>query len=137
MSQKSVTLQLPDDLYERVHEVAEASKRPIETVLLESIDILFRTPSVAGDMDKLLAELSDYSNAQLWAVVYRQLPWTQSLRLLELSARGKRGQLTESEQNELERLLDLVDRYMLLRSEALLLLKQRGQDIDSYLKIGA
>jgi hypothetical protein len=137
MSQKSVTLQLPDDLYERVHEAAEASERPIETVLLESIDILFRTPSAAGDLDKLLAELSDYSNAQLWAVVYRQIPWTQSLRLRELSAMGKQSLLTDTEQTELERLIDLVDRYMLLRSEALLLLKLHGQDIDSYLKLGA
>jgi hypothetical protein len=34
-------------------------------------------------------------------------------------------------------LLELVDRQMLLRSEALMLLKQRGQNIDMYTELGA
>ncbi len=128
MGEKSVTLQLPDELYESVQAAAEASERPLEEVLLESIGVLFRRPS--ADLERMLAELADYSDSQLWAVVYRRLPWTQSLRLRELNAKGE---LTDAEQSELEQLIDLVDRYMLLRSEALLLLKQRGQDVDTYL----
>jgi hypothetical protein len=45
--------------------------------------------------------------------------------------------LNVNEQTELEQLVSLVDHYMLLRSEALLLLKQHGQNIDTYLKLGA
>jgi len=132
MGEKSVTLHLPDELYESVQEVAEASERPLEDVLLESIGVLFRRPS--SDLNAMLAELANYSDSQLWAVVYRRLPWPQSLRLRELNAKG---QLDDAERHELEQLIDLVDRYMLLRSEALLLLKQRGQDVDTYLKMGA
>ena len=61
----------------------------------------------------------------------------QSLRLRELSAKRKQETLTADEERELDDLLNLVDRQMLLRSEALLLLKQRGQDVESYLKLGA
>jgi hypothetical protein len=132
MGEKSVTLQLPDELYESVQEAAEASERPLEDVLLESIGVLFRRPS--ADMERMLSELADYSDSQLWAVVYRRLPWSQSLRLRELNAKSH---LTNTEQNELEQLIDLVDRYMLLRSEALLLLKQHGQDVDTYLHMRA
>lgn len=135
MSNKSITLQLPDELFERVVEAAEAADRPIETVLLESLDVLFPAPNIG--LEQSLNALSDYSDTQLWAVVYRQVPWTQSLRLRELSAKGKQAPLTNSEQHELEQLIDLVDRYMLLRSEALLLLKQRGHDIETYLRLGA
>jgi hypothetical protein len=39
----------------------------------------------------------------------------------------------DSEQRELEHLLELVDRSMLLRSEALLRLKERGRDVERYL----
>ncbi len=137
MGQKSVTLQLPDDLYERVQEAAEASDRPLEKVLIESLDVLFAHPAESLSTDNLLAEMASYSNAQLWAVVYRRLPWTQSLRWHELSAERKQGTLVDAEQKELEGLVNLVERDMLLRSEALLLLKQRGQDVDDYLKIGA
>jgi hypothetical protein len=132
MGEKSVTLHLPDELYESVQEAAEASERPLEDVLVESIGVLFRRPS--ADLDMMLAELAGYSDSQLWAVVYRRLPWPQSLRLRELNAKSA---LTDAEHNELEHLVDLVDRYMLLRSEALLLLKQRGQDVETYLKMGA
>jgi hypothetical protein len=45
--------------------------------------------------------------------------------------------LTEDEQSEFEHLLTLNDRAMLLRSEALLLLKNRGYDIAIYLERGA
>lgn len=136
MGQKSVTLQLPDELYDSVQEAAEASDRAIEMVLLESLGLLFRRPS-AADIEAELRELTDYSDAQLWAVVYRRLPWTHSVRLQELSQKNKQGQLTAAEQREIEQLIDLIDRYMLLRSEALLLLKQRGHDVETYLKLGA
>jgi hypothetical protein len=72
MSEKSITLQLPDELYVLVQEAADASERPMEEVLLESIEILFKKP--IEPLDKLLASLPHYSIAQLWAVVYRQLP---------------------------------------------------------------
>lgn len=136
MGQKIITLQIPDELYERLQEAAESSQRSPETVLLESLDLLLSPPSIPN-IDEPLAELSSYSDTQLWAVVHRHLPWNQSLRLRELSAKGKQGDLTNDEQAELQYLLDRVDRDMLLRSEALLLLKQRGHDIDVYLKLGA
>ena len=81
--------------------------------------------------------MPSYSDTQLWAVVYRRLAWPQSQRLHELSAKNKLEKLTEDEQSELEYLLTLNDRAMLLRSEALLLLKNRGHDIATYLERGA
>lgn len=137
MSERTVTLQIPDDLFESLRETAVASERPVETVMLESLIELFQRPSLTTHIEVLLSELGAYTNEQLWAVVYRRLPWTQSLRLRELSAKGKQGLLTEVETTELEQLVDLNDRYMLLRSEALLLLQQHGQDVNSYLKLSA
>ena len=89
MSRKSATLEIPDDLCEQVKQVAEASERSPEAILLESIDVLFRQPSASVNIDRLLNELPQYSDAQLWGVVNRQLPWPQTLRLRELSGRGK------------------------------------------------
>jgi hypothetical protein len=81
--------------------------------------------------------LAGYANAQLWTVVYQRLAWPQSQRLHELSAKNKLERLTEDEQHELGNLLSSNDRAMLLRSEALCLLKNRGYDIEAYLKRGA
>ena len=137
MSGKSITLDLPDDLYEQVHLVAAQSQRPIERVVLESLCLLFVPPPSSADLATSLAALSGYSDAQLWAVVYQRLAWPQSQRLHELSANKKLERLTEDEQHKLEDLLSSNDRGMLLRSEALRLLKNRGYDIEVYLKRGA
>jgi hypothetical protein len=137
MSGKSITLDLPEDLYERVRQVAEQSQRPLERVLVESIRLLFVLPSTATDVVTILAAMPSYSDAQLWAVVYQRLAWPQSQRLHELSAKNKREELPENEQSELEYLLTLNDHAMLLRSEALLLLQNRGHDLATYLERGA
>ena len=137
MPGKSITLDLPDDLYEQVHQVAAQSQRPVERVVLESLRLLFVPPPSSDDLATNLGALSGYSDAQLWAVVYQRLAWPQSQRLHELSANKKLERLTENEQHELEDLLSSNDRAMLLRSEALRLLKNRGYDIEAYLKRGA
>jgi len=134
---KSITLDLPDDLYEQVQQMAALSQRPIERVVLESLRLLFVPPPSSADLAATLAALSGYSDAQLWAVVYQRLAWPQSQRLHELSAKQKLERLTEDEQYELADLLGANDRAMLLRSEALRLLKNRGYDIEAYLKRGA
>jgi hypothetical protein len=137
MPGKSITLDLPDDLYEQVHQVAAQSQRPVERVVLESLRLLFVPPPSAADLATSLAALPGYADAQLWAVVYQRLAWPQSQRLHELSAKNKLERLTADEQRELADLLSSNDRAMLLRSEALSQLKHRGYDIEAYLKRGA
>jgi hypothetical protein len=77
---------------------------------------------------KIVKGIQYYADEQLWAIVHQRLAWPQDARLRELIALGKQRQITEDEKAEMERLIDLVDHQMLLRSEALLLLKQRGHD---------
>jgi hypothetical protein len=135
MSQQSVVVQLPDALYERIREIAEQSNRPLETVLVDSLALLFgELPAETDFSAEMLQNLND---EQLWALVYRPLAWPQESRLRELIALGKRTALTDAEQAEIESLIRLVDRYTLLRSHALLLLKQRGHDVERRLKLGA
>jgi hypothetical protein len=135
MTQQPVLLQLPEDLYERVRQIAEESKRPLENVLLDSLTLLFGDwPDEATFNPQFLETLTD---EQLWAIVHRALAWPQDIRLRELTALGKQGNLSAEEQTEMERLVNQVDRYILVRSQALMLLKQRGQDVEHRLRLGA
>jgi hypothetical protein len=133
MSQKLITLPISDELYERVQKVAEASNRSPEALLAESLEDSFHF----GDDLPSLEALADYSSFQLWRVVLSRMPEAQSQRWRELNAKNKEGTLAEKEAEELNHLLDLSDQYMLLHSHALVLLKQRGEDVDSYLAVGA
>ena len=130
MGQSTVELQIPAEIYERARQIASDSNRSLESVLLDGLALLFGDlPNTSLSPDAL----KDYTDEQLWAVVHQRLAWPQDARLRELIALGKQGQLTTDEQAEMERLVDLVDHQMLLRSEALLLLQQRGHDIDTFL----
>ena|SRR5579859_1793831 len=135
MTQQPVILQLPDDLYERVRQVAQESHRPLESVLVDSLTLLFG--DLPDNAELTPQTLATFSDEQLWALVQRSLAWPQDVRLRELTALGKQGNLTTEEQAEMERLVDQVDRYILVRSQALLLLKQRGHDVERRLKLGA
>jgi len=77
MSGKSITLDLPEDLYERVRQVAEQSQRSLEHVLVESIRLLFVLPPTSTDVASILAAMPSYADAQLWAMVYQRLVWPQ------------------------------------------------------------
>ena len=134
MSQSLMELQIPLEIYERARQIATDSNRSIESVLLDGLTLLFESlPDHSLSPD----ELKNYSDEELWVVVHQRLILPQDTRLRQLVELGKQGQLSTGEKAEMERLMDLVDHQMLLRSEALLLLKQRGHDIEQKLRLGA
>lgn len=89
MARRTLTLDLPDELYERIKEEAEASQRPLEDVALDSLYVMFPQVPINRSIAERLSEIHDYTDAQLRAVVHRRLSWMQSLRLRELSLKGK------------------------------------------------
>lgn len=135
MSDQPILLQLPEELYARIRQIAEESQIPVESVLVDSLALLF---GELPDNNSLTPEmLSALADEQLWAIVHRHLAWSLDSRLRELSELGKTGQLSTEEYAEMERLVEQMDRHILLRSEALWLLKQRGHDVERRLRMGA
>lgn len=135
MAEKTITLHIPEDLYKQVEKAAQASERQVENVLLDSISLFVNYPQTPQQLNTWLEQLGHYTDSQLWSVVYHRLAENDALRLGELSEKNGRDTLTSQEQDELTNLLHLVDRDMLLRSEALLLLQHRGHDVQPYLKL--
>jgi len=134
MSDATIQLELPEKILARVVQIADDSERSVESVLVDGLSLLF------GDLSDgkiSLESLKDYTDEQLWAVVHQRLAWPQDTRLRELAALGDHGKITVQELEEMDALIALVDQQMLLRSEALLLLKRRGHDIGKYLQFGA
>ena len=135
MAEKTITLHIPEELYEQVERAAQASERPLETLFLDSISLFMNFPQMPQQLNKWMEQLSSYTDTQLWGVIYHRLAENDALRLSELSDKNKQGTISVQEWDELTNLLHLVDRDMLLRSEALLLLQQRGHDVQPYLKL--
>ena len=130
----SVQVDLSDDLYARIEALAAERQRPVEALVLDSLGLLFGEPPLGWE--NLSEVLDTFPTEQLWAVVYRRLDFADQARLREMTDRARQQPLSAEERIELDALLDLIDRFMLLRSQALLLLEQRGQDVPRYLQPG-
>ncbi|HZS88229.1 MAG TPA: hypothetical protein VFE42_12170 [Chloroflexota bacterium] len=130
-----IHLDLPAELYARIEEAAARSNQPIESILVESLTLLFGTTTVSAD--RLWEMLETLTDTQLWALVYRQSVWSAHDRLQELRERGREAPLSDEEQAELAALIDEADRQMLLRSQALYLLQQRGHRVQDLIQRGA
>lgn len=133
MKRKSITIDLPEELYAHMQAAAAASDQPLERMAVDSLQLLFASAPPEHDLEAQMAALDGYNDAQLWAVVYRRPRGVDSERLHALSAKTA---LTSAEETERDALLDQVDRLMLLRTKALMLLQARGYAVDAYLKWG-
>lgn len=132
MEEPTRELQVPASIFERAEAIARDCERSAESVMLDGLSLLFGT---LPDMELEPEELKDFEDEQLRAVVHQRLAWPQDVRLRELMRLGQLRDVSDEEIAEMEALIDLVDHQMLLRSEALLLLKQRGHDIGKLLKL--
>jgi hypothetical protein len=128
MSQQN-QVTLPEQIYRRIQKVAHDSQRSVEAIAIESLGLLFGESESAPEPSHFDA----YTDQQLWAVVNQRLMPDRHDRLHLLLEKNQQGRLLDPESSELQELVDEVDRQMLARSEALLLLKQRGYDIRNYL----
>jgi hypothetical protein len=117
MAVHTVTLELPDDVYQRAQHVAQATRRSLEEVVCEWI----RPP-----VQVTLPELTRLSDDELLQAARETLPPEHAHRLQELLAAQRQRSLSADEQREAVVLVEQEDFVTLRKARALFLLKQRG-----------
>ena len=125
----AITIDLPPELYVRIQQMAANGQTSIEQAILD----MLTAGASPTDLETQLSLLDLFSTEQLWALVYQRFDSQDERRMAALIERAKGAKLPASEQAELDKLLDIADYLVLLRSKALATLKERGQDVDSYL----
>ena len=120
----TVTLDLPRQIHQKAAQIAKATKRPIEQVVVEWI----RPPvERAGSVqDAVLAGLEAMSTAQLTQVARSGAALEDTERLRELLSLQEQRELTEAERDEAARLVEQEDLITLRKAKAIYLLKQRN-----------
>jgi hypothetical protein len=113
----SSNIHLPPDLYTQYQQLADTLNRSVEEVVIEELEMGLQS----------LEE-------RLWSIVNQRLPHDDRKRLHDLMDKNNQGMISNDERYILDALVEEVNRQMLERSRALLLLKNRGHDIDVYLK---
>ena len=117
MTARTITLELPPELYRQAQHVAKTTRRSLEDVVLAWL----RPPAEEG-----LADLEQWSDDELRQVARASVAPDHIRRLRHLLAAQRQRTLTECEQQEAAILVEQEDLMTLRKARALFLLKQRG-----------
>jgi hypothetical protein len=132
MSHPELTLELPEDIYERVRRAAKGMNQPVEKALVSIVRAA--TPSlekVPAEYRAELESLEDLADDELWTIARSRPAPAVQRRLERLLDKHRRGELTERDRRALAELRSEGDRLMLRRSYAALLLKYRGHRVPN------
>ncbi|MCI0485071.1 MAG: hypothetical protein L0229_00445 [Blastocatellia bacterium] len=130
MRQQAITVELPEDVYERLKRAARGMNGTVEQALASIVKAAM--PSLETMPPRYRSELEDMeslSDDGLREVAESRISAAKQWQLDRLSMKNQMGELTPEEQRALTRLRDETDRLMLRRSYAYMLLKCRGHRI--------
>src|SRR5215475_10676153 len=130
MASHTITLNLPETVYEQIQQAAETARRPINDVLVEAIAAVAPVVNTASDhLRAALAHMAYLNDAALWQAARTTMSPEQRARLATLHDKQQYTSLTPEEQAEEQVLLRLYRETLLVRAQAAVLLKQRGYDV--------
>jgi hypothetical protein len=132
MTMQEMTIRLPETVFYRLLGMAQTTHQSVDEVLVQSIrgNLPPLVDDLPPEMREDVARLAQLSDDELWAATSAPLAETQWRRHEELLEKNAAGELNRREVNELARLRDAVDRWVLRRSYAAALLKWRGYAVS-------
>lgn len=134
MSQ-TITLNLPDFIYEKIKHRAEQTRRTIEDELLEMVAAnVPETEELQADLAQAVAGLSFLDDKTLWQAARTHLPARSVTRIEALHNKRRNQGLDKAEESELAGLIKEYDKSILIRSEAIGILLDRGHDVSKLVK---
>jgi hypothetical protein len=129
---QTITLNLPDRLFDPIQRIAQATDRSVEAILL---DVLQNSlPSLDGlppDLIQELTELETLDNDTLRHFMLDTVPLDQQQSLETLLQHNQMGELSEVEKERLTSLQKEADKIMIRKARAAVLLRFRGQRIPT------
>lgn len=125
---ETLTLQIPEPLYQRLLITASATQQTLETVVLRSLQV--GCPPTWDDIPEPfqvdIAALDKLDDNTLWQIARSHKTPVEMARYNQLLERNQEDMLTETERVELEQLRHETDRWMLMLAQAAALLRWRG-----------
>src|ERR687886_371617 len=127
MAVETVTLQIPEILYQRLVSTARATQQPLENVILHALQV--GSPpewdDVPEEFQADLAALDRLDDNTLWQIARSRKTVAEMERYNTLLDGNSSGTLTQDERLELMALRNEADRFMLLKAQAAVLLRWR------------
>jgi hypothetical protein len=133
MPNPTVTLQVPESLYQRLVNTANAVGRSIDDIMLQALTV--GSPpdwhDVPEEFQTELAALDSLDNESLWKIAQSHKNPAKMEPYTLLLGKNQDGNLTEAEQLELAKLHYEADLFMLQKAQATVLLRWRGERLGA------
>lgn len=130
---QSLTLDLPDDVYQYFHEITNLTRQSMQELVEQSIkgNLPPRIADAPIDMQAELLGMQQMSASELRRVASSQAPIIQQRLHQELLEKNAEGAITSNERSELAQLRRSADQLMLRKAYAWALLRWRGYPTPS------
>jgi hypothetical protein len=131
MSTRTVKVQLPESLYIRLQQVADATRRSLDDVLLHAVQVGSppRWDDAPAEFQADLAALDRLDDEALWRIARSRMTEAGMERYQELLDKNANDVLVAEERDELVNLRVEADRLMLCKAHAAALLRWRGHQV--------
>ncbi len=118
-----VTLNLPDEIYQRAERLARLANRDLASILTDTV--VSSLPPLSDQIDNLpsIEELSDRAILDL---ANSRLSEAQDVRLSELLGKQREGEMVGNEPQELEALMQIYNEGWLRKTAGLVEAVKRG-----------
>ena len=128
MPTETITLQIPEILYQRLVNTANATQRSIEEVILHALQVGSppQWDDVPEEFQADIAALDKLDDNTLWQIVNSRKTAGEMEQYNSLLERNSNATLTEAERLELMALRQEADLFMLRKAQAAVLLRWRG-----------
>jgi uncharacterized protein YggL (DUF469 family) len=124
---KPITLNLPEDVYNRAEGLAQLIGRNLNDVLIEAISLSLSSTSPINESDRHFSEsVKSLSDSEVIAMSELQMESEQDLRLSQLLSKQQAGRLTEAERPELWTLMQVYQTLLVKKAVALREAVSRG-----------
>jgi hypothetical protein len=130
VTQGTVSIEIPNSLFEQLKRRAEVMHRPVEDLVIQT---LAAASPLAGDLPtELAAELdamANFSDDALWAATKPSISLAERSRLEQLNQLAGERELSATETREQSQLLLVWQRSLARRARAFTILQLRGHPL--------
>jgi len=133
---QSVTIPIPNGLYDRLKRRAEQAHHSIEAEVLEMVAAAIPADEeLPSDLADAVARLATANDDALWQLVHARFSAEKSAQLENLHLKRQDRGLNQSEAKQAADLAEELEKFMFMRAQAMALLMQRGHDLSSLIRV--
>lgn len=137
MAQQTITLQLPEMIYKRLADLAQARARSVEAETVRVLQEAVTWPDgLPRGLEERLAQLALLTDEELWQAAQTEASPEDNERVQALLEMRQREGLTVEQEAALVGMTRYLNQIMLVRGKAAALLNGRGHDASRLAGLG-